>query len=298
LDDLLNQMNAEYLPKLLAEKNWPEGVKKEFVAQLHKFMAALTEASHASMGRTTLYIPNEDLSDIEAAAKDKDLLQRLESTVIYWTRQIKEVTSNQHSQNSAESTSPLDEIKHWTSRTANLNILNIQLQKPELNRIIAVLKAAGSSYLPGFKELEKKIKEGHEEANDNLQFLNTLAEPCRKIENSEPKDIPKLLPEVLNSVRIIWELSKHYNTEERMKGLLTKISNQIIKRCRAKINKDDMLEGDVEKCMSDLDESIACCKEWKNICLKMQGMIKKYSTRKGWTLDTDETIFAENEAFI
>jgi dynein heavy chain len=119
----------------------------------------------------------------------------------------------------------LDEIKHWTSRTANLNILNIQLQKPELNRIIAVLKAAGSSYLPGFKELEKKIKEGHEEANDNLQFLNTLAEPCRKIENSEPKDIPKLLPEVLNSVRIIWELSKHYNTEERMKGLLTKISN-------------------------------------------------------------------------
>jgi hypothetical protein len=88
--------------------------------------------------------------------------------VIYWTRQIKEVTSNQHSQNSAESTSPLDEIKHWTSRTTNLNILNIQLQKPELNRIIAVLKQAGSSYLPGFKELEKKIKEGHEEANDNL----------------------------------------------------------------------------------------------------------------------------------
>jgi dynein heavy chain len=37
-------------------------------------MAALTEASHASKGRTTLYIPNEDLSDPEAAAKDKDLL--------------------------------------------------------------------------------------------------------------------------------------------------------------------------------------------------------------------------------
>ena len=59
-----------------------------------------------------------------------------------------------------------------------------------------------------------------------------------------------------------------------------------------------MLEGDVEKCMGDLDESIACCKEWKNICLKMQGMIKKYSSRKGWSLDTDETIFAENEALI
>ena len=74
LDDILNKMNAEFLPKLLGEKNWPESVKKEFVAQLHKFMAALTEASHASKGRTTLYIPNEDLSDTDAAAKDKDLL--------------------------------------------------------------------------------------------------------------------------------------------------------------------------------------------------------------------------------
>jgi len=97
LDDLLNQMNADFLPKLLGEKNWPEGVKKDFVANLHKFMAALTEASHASKGRTTLYIPNEDVSDPESAARDKDLIQRLESTVIYWTRQIKEVTSTQHS---------------------------------------------------------------------------------------------------------------------------------------------------------------------------------------------------------
>jgi dynein heavy chain len=84
---------------------------------------------------------------------------------------------------------------------------------------------ASSSYLPGFRELEKRIKEGHDEANDNLMFLNTLAEPCRKIENSEPKDIPKLLPDVLNSVRIIWELSRYYNSEDRMEGLLTKISN-------------------------------------------------------------------------
>ena len=50
--------------------------------------------------------------------------------------------------------------------------------------------------------------------------------------------------------------------------------------------------------MSDLEESINCCREWKNICLKMQKMIKKYSSRKNWELDSDETIFAENEAFI
>ena len=45
---------------------------------------------------------------------------------------------------------------------------------------------------------------------------------------------------MLHNVRIIFELSKHYNTMSRMKSLLTMIGNQIIRRCCKKINKDDM----------------------------------------------------------
>ena len=67
-------------------------------------------------------------------------------------------------------------------------------------------------------------------------------------------------------MRVIWELSDSYGNAERMKGLLTKISNQINQRCRVKIDREDMLGRDVEKCMRDLDESIECCKQWKLIC--------------------------------
>lgn len=78
-------------------------------------------------GKTQLYIPEEHISDIDAATKDKDLIQRLESTVIYWTRQIKEVVSSQDTQTSQESTSPLDEIEHWRNRTINLKALTTRL---------------------------------------------------------------------------------------------------------------------------------------------------------------------------
>lgn len=102
-----------------------------------------------------MYIPNEDLSDIDTAIKDKDLLQRLETIVIYWTRQIKELVSNQDSsQTSHDNSSPLDEIKHWTDRTANLKVLNLRLVDPKLNKIITVLKKVGSSYLQGFLSLK------------------------------------------------------------------------------------------------------------------------------------------------
>jgi dynein heavy chain len=72
LNNLLQKMNTEYCPKLLGEGSWPEGVKKEFANNLHRFMCNLTEACHERVGRTQLYIPNEDLHDVEAAAKEKD----------------------------------------------------------------------------------------------------------------------------------------------------------------------------------------------------------------------------------
>jgi len=89
--------------------------------------------------------------------------------------------------------------------------------------------------------LTAKINEEFETAHDSLKFLSILEGPCMKIEKAIPKDIPKLLPEVLNGVRMIFELSSSYNTSERMRGLLTRISNQIIQRCKAKIDKEDML---------------------------------------------------------
>jgi dynein heavy chain len=106
----------------------------------------------------------------------------LESTVIYWTRQIKELVSNQDSPTNHSVESPLDEISYWNKRTSNLNVLTRRLQEPGLKKIIRVLEAASSSYLPGFLDLEKKIQNGYEEAQDNLRFLETLNEPCRKIE--------------------------------------------------------------------------------------------------------------------
>jgi hypothetical protein len=50
-------------------------------------------------GKTVLYIPSRGKLPgagqeyTEADAKDKDLVQQLESTLIHWTRQIKEVGS-------------------------------------------------------------------------------------------------------------------------------------------------------------------------------------------------------------
>jgi dynein heavy chain, axonemal len=186
LDDLLSKMTSDFVPQLHAEQEWPDGVKKEFQANLNKFMATLTEESAMMKGKTQLYIPDEHIQDVDTAVRDKDLIQRLESTVIYWTRQIKEVVSNQDTSTSQENSDPLDEIEHWRARTTNLSDLRHRLTSKQLQRILEVLTRANSSYLTGFQELEKRINDGYEEANDNLNCLSILQPPCKAIDQAQP----------------------------------------------------------------------------------------------------------------
>jgi len=87
-------MNQGYIVNFIRDKSWPENAKKEFMGQLHRFMATLTEHAYALDGFTELYIPNESFSEMDKPNQDKDLIQRLEATLIHWTRQIKEIVNN------------------------------------------------------------------------------------------------------------------------------------------------------------------------------------------------------------
>jgi dynein heavy chain, axonemal len=56
-------------------------IKNDFLAQLHKFMASLTDTRWKMDGKTVLYIPHEGTivpADV-TTVKNKELIQRLES---------------------------------------------------------------------------------------------------------------------------------------------------------------------------------------------------------------------------
>lgn len=57
LHSLLKIMHGLYVPVVVANTSWPETVKSDFTAQMHKFMANLTETVYEIKGKTILYIP-------------------------------------------------------------------------------------------------------------------------------------------------------------------------------------------------------------------------------------------------
>ncbi|CAH1780762.1 unnamed protein product, partial [Owenia fusiformis] len=59
IESLLRLMTGIYAPIFFENTSWPDSIKNDFSAQLHKFLASLTDTRWKLEGKTVLYIPNE-----------------------------------------------------------------------------------------------------------------------------------------------------------------------------------------------------------------------------------------------
>ena len=292
---LLYQMNVYTLPKFLKDKGWPENIKKDLLEQTHKFMAHLTELGSQRKGATELYVPIDNFEEDINQNDQKDRNHRLKEVLSHWTKQIRDLINNQTNQSDSDSAGPLEEIANWTMRRNNLINIKEQLEKPDVKRVLDILEKADAKSLKTFNELVSSITKGAEEAEDNLKYLKSLSEPCKEMAAATPIAIINILPRILNCVRLIKEYSSFYRTNDKISGLLRKISNEIINRCKKYIDLNDMLSGDVNKCINELRDAIACGRAWKSIYTETIDAVKKHGGE--WTIKSD-SIFAQIEAFV
>eukprot|EP00079_Xenopus_tropicalis_P031840 XP_017945611.1 PREDICTED: dynein heavy chain 2, axonemal [Xenopus tropicalis] len=294
---LLRLMNGLYAPYIFSNATWPESIRNNFSAHVHRFLAALTDARYKLQGQTVLYIPIEALHlDVEVAVKDKELVQRLETAMVHWTRQIKEVLSAQEAVEIGESSGPLEEIDFWRDRCADLTGISKQLDQPGVRHIKMILEMAKSSYVGPFHKLSKQIQEGTIQAQSNLSFLSVLKAPFEELTSLSLKDIPPKLPRLLSLVRVIWVNSPFYNTRERLTSLFRKISNELIHLCSHQVSLDHIFDGYVTSSRQVLKDCIMCCNAWKEHYLTAASIHHRFS-KTGWVLD-QTSIFAQVDAFI
>uniref|UniRef100_A0A8D0HGT5 Dynein axonemal heavy chain 2 n=1 Tax=Sphenodon punctatus TaxID=8508 RepID=A0A8D0HGT5_SPHPU len=224
IDSLMRILNGVFLPRLFHSTTWPESIKNEFFFEIYHFMTSLTDTRSKMKDRTVLYIPIEALAmQPEVAVKDKALVQRLETSMIHWTRQIKEVLRAQEAVESRESSGPLEEIEFWRNRCMDLSEISKQLCKQGVKHIESILVLSKSSYVVPFRTLSMQIQEGSEQAQSNLRFLSILKMPFQELATLRPKDIPEKLPHLISLVRILWVNSPYYNSREKITALFRKV---------------------------------------------------------------------------
>ena len=230
------------------------------------------------------------------------MLQRLESVVIHWTRQVKEVVHTREDLSGAGGDAgPMSEIEFWRARSIDLGGIRAQVAAPAVEKIVEILAVAKSVYLAPFRDLSDVINAEAVAAEDNVKFLSTLEGPIRALESASASELVGVLPGILHRVRLIWNTATHYNVPERLVGLLRKVTNAIINRCIAEIKMDDILHGnDIDGAVSSLKDSIAAGGAWKRA---FENTKEKVNARHEdnpsmqWTFDTI-SLFAHLDAFV
>lgn len=273
---------------------------KELSWHYHRLMATLIDAAHASEGITVLYCPTFEYETVSKVAHDKDRLQIMESIVIHWTRQIKDLINIHENSTSSDSNGPIDEIEFWRIRTHNLLGIQDQLQSEPVRRITCVLEYVKSNYLVPFQSRTNEVIAKAIEARDNLKFLETIRKQCTDLRELEPNKVATILPDLLSRLRLIWIHSSYYSVNDNISNLLRMVSSEIISRFRAYIPIREIMDGDIEFCILRLNEAIHCVKQWKHYyysTVEATRRTKEKYNNRVWDID-DTVIFAQIDAFV
>ena len=218
-DDPLEHLSAVsqevFLPLLCNPRNqdgWPEVITKEVVDNLHKFIANVYVTIGQMKGKTLLPLPPTETKEEKAGgARDKDRIHVLESAVVTWTRQIKNVLKLDPETVLKEGLNPgpLVEIDFWQEKAANLNSIHEQLSGDKVRKVVKALELAKSTYYPAFNRLCKEVAIGRVEANDNVKYLRTLKKYFDKLNMAD--DFPalvELFKHIFHTILLIWKHSK------------------------------------------------------------------------------------------
>ena len=102
---------------------------------------------------------------------DRNLVHAIESVVIEWTHQVRDVLKKDSSQPILDglNPTPFEEIEFWKQKALNLECIYDQLREPKVRRMAELLEKTESSYFQVFKDMFRDVVAGKNYVDRNDQ---------------------------------------------------------------------------------------------------------------------------------
>ncbi|GMH41526.1 hypothetical protein BSKO_09436 [Bryopsis sp. KO-2023] len=204
------------------------GRQNEVLGNLQKFLGQVSHTIHQLTGEIQLEVPNVRIDNIEQAAHDEETLENLERTVGDWTSVLASVMQRE-SEKQPLGKGPMAEIEFWRQRNAVLSSLCEQLHLSHVRVAVAVVETGTSdkNLIAAFTTQVGELNKLTIEARDNVKFLTTLERHFKNITSGPLSGILDTLPPMMNALRMVWIISRHYSDDQRMGSLFQRIAREI-----------------------------------------------------------------------
>ena len=201
------------------------------------FSSQVTHILQQVEGEIKLKVPDIDLGEDPAImARDGGIVAQLESAAEEWAQVVSSVIDNQLKK-TPQGEGPLAEVDFWRERNSVLSMFYEQLKTVQIQKILVVLKTANSPIISNFTYHHNELNKYFMEAKDNVKFLGTLERHFKNLSQGANFSIVlDTLPNMMNSLRMVWVISRHYNTDERMAPLMERIAWELCRRATTVVN--------------------------------------------------------------
>lgn len=174
------------------------------------------------------------INDPAAASHDEGLKAVLVDAVELWSRVIAQALGTVTDKD--KGTRPLQEIEFWRNRNATLSTLYEQLGHPHVKAMLATLELAREPALEPFRTNYAQLSSAYIEARDNVKLLSTLERHFKSLATGSLTTILDTIPSLMNGLRQVWLMSRHYNTDDQMLPLMKRIVNELVDKVALEVN--------------------------------------------------------------
>ncbi|XP_066156829.1 dynein axonemal heavy chain 5 [Euwallacea fornicatus] len=179
---------------------------------------------------------NVRTEEIKEMAKLPEKVQEMEERVKGWCKRLDEILKeSEQIRKENDASGPQDELEYWKKRGAQFSQIANQVNSKEVQMTVLCLKIARSKVLKEWKDTDKKITFCYNESKDNAKFIQALESKCHSLYLDDPVKMRDCIMGLLQTVRLIHNVSQFYNTSERCSALMVKITNRMIETCKSYI---------------------------------------------------------------
>ncbi|NXL03800.1 DYH17 protein, partial [Mesembrinibis cayennensis] len=256
VEQLITVVEEVVSPLLLSEENvagWPRVVVEDVVRQAHRLKNEMFVMGGKIQGKPLLPLPehldsqadSSTVLDSLAGPVDVSVLHSIETIVIEWSHQIRDILSKDSAQPLLEGLHPLPrtEFEFWHTRMVNLQCINNQLLSPRVTALAEMLEKANSCYWPALQSMFRDVNAGLEEAKDISLHLQPLQILLEEMEQADYSQLQPYVDRALCTVCLLRAHCQHYSSPARVIVILQEICNLLMEMTRSFLSPEDVMKG-------------------------------------------------------
>ncbi|NWU57206.1 DYH10 protein, partial [Dromas ardeola] len=223
--------------------------------------------------------------EVTALATVPEVVEALESYAMTWQKLISTALEEQLKK-VPQGYGPLAEVNLWRERNATLSALTEQTKLPEVQKVLEILQEAESEHTGDLQIVLRDLRKHHVEALDNVKFLSTLERHLKSLTYGTGFHVVlDTIPTLMNALRMVWVISRHYNKDERMVPLMEQIAWEISKRVYKVVDLHTLFKEDRAAAKKKIAEAKSTLEQWKKCYFAVRAQIETSGREQHWEFD-------------